>query len=100
MVAILGDIRLLFQGIGGMTVKLFLRKSNETESRHASRNLQTPLQKNMKDARDKAFVKQLISARRLVETVIGQLSERFHAGDTATLAYFPAFWRDGVFTPS
>jgi hypothetical protein len=41
-------------------------------------DLQTPLRKNMKDSRDKTFVKQLLSARRLVETVIGQLSERFH----------------------
>jgi len=32
----------------------------------------------MKDSRDTAFVKQLMSIRRIVETVIGQLSERFH----------------------
>jgi hypothetical protein len=41
-------------------------------------DLQTPLRKNMKDSRDKTLVKQLMSARRLVETVIGQLAERFH----------------------
>jgi len=32
----------------------------------------------MKDSRDKTFVKQLMSLRRLVKTFIGQLSERFH----------------------
>jgi hypothetical protein len=41
-------------------------------------DLQTPLRKNMKDDRPKNFVTQLIKARRLVETVIGQLTERFH----------------------
>ena len=32
----------------------------------------------MKDERSKKFVKCLMSKRRLVETVIGQLTERFH----------------------
>ena len=41
-------------------------------------NLQTPLRKNMEDTRGKEAVSWLISTRRLVETVIGQLSERFH----------------------
>lgn len=41
-------------------------------------DLQTPLRSNMKDDRDPAFVKQLMKVRRLVETVIGQLSEQFH----------------------
>jgi hypothetical protein len=41
-------------------------------------DLQTPLRKNRQDSRDIAFVKQLISIRRIVETVIGQLSEWFH----------------------
>jgi len=40
-------------------------------------DLQTPLRKNMKDERPKTFVRQLMKTRRLVETVIGQLSERF-----------------------
>ena len=39
--------------------------------------LQTPLRSNMKDDRPKGFVKKLISVRRLVETVIAQLTERF-----------------------
>lgn len=41
-------------------------------------DLQTPLRSNMQDSRPKWFVKQLISTRRLVETVIGQLTERFN----------------------
>lgn len=41
-------------------------------------DLQTSLRKNMEDTRSKAFVAQLMSRRRLVETVIGQLTERFH----------------------
>ena len=40
-------------------------------------DLQTPLRKNMHDERDPKFVKWIISTRRLVETVIGQLTERF-----------------------
>jgi hypothetical protein len=32
----------------------------------------------MRDPRPKALVSQLMSSRRLVETVIGQLTERFH----------------------
>lgn len=41
-------------------------------------DLQTPLRSNMQDSRPKGFVKQLISTRRLVETVIGQLTQRFN----------------------
>jgi hypothetical protein len=40
-------------------------------------NLQTPLRANMKDERPRGFVKKIMSVRRLVETVIGQLTERF-----------------------
>jgi Transposase DDE domain len=40
-------------------------------------DLQTPLRKNMHDERSPACVKRIVSARRLVETVIGQLTERF-----------------------
>lgn len=40
-------------------------------------NLQTPLRANMKDERPRWFVKKIVSVRRLVETIIGQLTERF-----------------------
>ena len=40
-------------------------------------NLQTPLRKNMKDNWPKSFVNQIMNVRRKIETVIGQLAERF-----------------------
>ena len=41
-------------------------------------DLQTPLRANMKEDRPKPVVRRLMKARRIVETVIGQLSERFN----------------------
>ncbi len=41
-------------------------------------NLQTAAKTNMKEERSKNFIQWLVSTRRLVETVIGQLTERFH----------------------
>ena len=41
-------------------------------------NLQTPLRRNMNDSRPKTYVKELMRDRRLVETVIGQLTEQFN----------------------
>jgi hypothetical protein len=41
-------------------------------------NLQTPLRNNMDDPRGKEASSWLVSTRRLVETVIGQLTERFN----------------------
>ena len=41
-------------------------------------NLQTPLRDNMRDERSKSFQNWILAARRLIETVIGQLTERFH----------------------
>ena len=41
-------------------------------------NLQTPSRSNMTDTRGKDCNRWLTSTRRLVETVIGQLSEQFH----------------------
>ena len=40
--------------------------------------LQTPLRRNMKDTRPKGLVKILMRVRRLIETVIGQLVQRFN----------------------
>lgn len=45
---------------------------------HTNVNLQTPLRSNMIDTRGKDFNRWLTSTRRLVETVIGQLSQQFH----------------------
>ncbi len=41
-------------------------------------DLQTAVRSNMKETRSEKFVKWLKSKRRLVETVIGQLTERFN----------------------
>ncbi len=41
-------------------------------------NLQTPLRQNMHDPRPKATVSWMMNTRRRIETVIGQLVERFH----------------------
>lgn len=41
-------------------------------------DLQTPLRRNMTDTRSDRQVKRLNAQRRLVETVIGQLQQRFH----------------------
>jgi hypothetical protein len=41
-------------------------------------DLQTPLRRNMKDDRSKPVVRRLMKSRRIVETVISQLSERFN----------------------
>lgn len=40
-------------------------------------DLQTSVRSNMEEKRSKSFIKWLISTRRLVETVIGQLTDRF-----------------------
>lgn len=45
---------------------------------HYAIALETPLRSNMPDDRDPHFVTQLMKTRRLVETVIGQLSDQFH----------------------
>ncbi len=44
--------------------------------------LHTPLRRNMADSRPKSFVARIVSVRRRVETVIGQLAERFSAERT------------------
>ena len=45
---------------------------------HQHSDLETPLRANMTDTRDPVFVKNLIKVRRLVETVIGQLTDHLH----------------------
>jgi hypothetical protein len=44
---------------------------------HTGIDLQTAVRSNMAENRSKEFLKWLVSTRRLVETVIGQLTERF-----------------------
>lgn len=55
----------------------YLSASLQQELRQAGIELETALRSNMQDARDPAWVALLKRMRRLIETVIGQLVERF-----------------------
>lgn len=68
------------EGLTGLLIgdKGFIRPSLKERLAKQGLNLQTSLRKNMKDPRPKSVVKLLMKTRRLTETVIGQLSERFH----------------------
>lgn len=57
--------------------KGFIRPILNEELSRQGLNLQTPLRDNMKDSRSIAFRNWMMASRRLVETVIGQLTERF-----------------------
>lgn len=58
--------------------KGFMRPLMQEELEGQGLYLQTPLRENMKEDREPWFLKWMKSARRLIETVIGQLTERFH----------------------
>ncbi len=58
--------------------KGFIRPVHQEELRQRALNLQTPLRRNMKDERPPEPVKEFMRGRRSVETVIGQLTERFN----------------------
>lgn len=58
--------------------KGFLRPELKNQLEEQELHLQTPLRDNMKDERPKDFLNWMMSTRRLIETVIGQLTERFH----------------------
>lgn len=58
--------------------KGYIRPSLKEELGFSHLYLQTPIRENMQEDRPTSFVKWMMSSRRLVETVIGQLSERFH----------------------
>ena len=49
--------------------KVYIHSLLSEELKWQAIDLQTPLRKNMKDSRDKAFVQQLMSARRFLENV-------------------------------
>ena len=69
----------LTDGIHGLLIgdKGYIRPILTEELSAQGIQLQTPLRKNMIDPRPRSFVSQMMSARRLVETVIGQLTEQF-----------------------
>jgi hypothetical protein len=58
--------------------KGLIRPTLKEELAKQGLDLQTPLRKNMKDPRPKEVVKLFMKTRRLIETVISQLSEHFH----------------------
>ena len=68
------------QGIHGLlgTDKGYLRPELKQYYTFQYVDLQTPHRKNMVDLRPKESMRILMNARRKIETVIGQLTERFH----------------------
>ncbi len=70
----------IVNGITGLLIgdKGYLGQDLQQELLNCGIDLQTAKRSNMKDLRDRRWVKLLVKTRRLVETVIGQLSERFH----------------------
>ena len=70
----------LTEGFRGLVIgdKGYLGAGLQAELAAVGINLQTPLRANMTDLRPPWVVRQLASARRLVETVIGQLAGQFH----------------------
>jgi hypothetical protein len=69
----------LVEKIRGLLVgdKGFMRPELENELALNGLHLQTPLRDNMNDNRPKGFLNWMRGTRRLIETVIGQLAERF-----------------------
>ena len=68
----------VLDGIQGVLIgdKGYISQSLHTELMvYQHIDLETPLRTNMTDTRDPVFVKNLIKVRRLVETVIGQLTD-------------------------
>lgn len=70
----------LTHGIQGLLIgdKGYLGQRLQADLALRGLDLQTPLRSNMHDPRDPAVVQRLVATRRGVETVIGQLTERFH----------------------
>ena len=70
----------LLQKVEGLVLgdKGLIRPLLNTELAEQKIYLQTPLRDNMQDDRPKWFTKWIVSTRRLIETVIGQLEDRFH----------------------
>ncbi len=76
--------------------KGYIRPELQDYLREQGLNLETPLRENMKDDRPKIFLRWLVGTRRLVETVIGQLTERFHIEKVRARDLwhqFSRFWR-------
>lgn len=70
----------IIQNIQGLLIgdKGYIRAELKEALQQKGINLQTAVRKNMTENRDPEVLRVLKKTRRLVETVIGQLSERFH----------------------
>lgn len=70
----------LVHGMHGVLIgdKGFISKALKLKLKTMNIDLETPLKKNMKDERSPEFLTKIKSIRRLIETVIGQLDDRFH----------------------
>lgn len=68
------------QNIYGLLVgdKGYLRPQLKQYYEYQGLDLQTPFRKNMRDSRPKEAMRILMKARRKIETVISQLTDRFH----------------------
>jgi hypothetical protein len=76
--------------------KGFIRIELQEELKMSELHLQTPLRDNMKDERPRGFLNWMKGTRRLIETVIGQLAERFHIEKIRTRDVWheaSRFWR-------
>ena len=76
--------------------KGYIRPELQDQLKKQGLNLETPLRENMKDKRPKVFLRWMVGTRRLFETVIGQLVERFHIEKVRARDLwhqFSRFWR-------
>ena len=76
--------------------KGYIRPELQDQLKKQGLNLETPLRENMKDKRPKVFLRWMVGTRRLIETVIGQLVERFHIEKVRARDLwhqFSRFWR-------
>jgi hypothetical protein len=88
----------IVKGIQGILLgdKGFIRPMLQEELIRKELYLQTPLRDNMEDNRPKGFLSWIKRTRRLIETVIGQLSERFNIEKVRTRDLWhetSRFWR-------
>lgn len=83
-------LREIAPGLKGMMLadKGYVGNKLKEELAQHGLNLQTPFKKSMRDERSPAFVQWIVSTRRLVETVIGQLTERFGINAIRVKDYF------------
>lgn len=76
--------------------KGFIRPELYEELKKRGLHLQTPLADNMNDKRPKIFLRWMMGTPRLIETVIGQLTERLHIEKIRARDLwhqFSRFWR-------